>query len=443
MTTAFNKGRKGRGLTKTYIYDICLDIEGEIQGSKTGENTLRTITLTLLAICCLFLGACTEHVLIGDNGILPEGQDAGQDAADDQQADTNVQPDVQADVQPEAVPDVQPDVLPDAQPPTVTVQVDPTLQNSLVYYKTKHDEMLRLTLIGDANADATITRLKVTRHGVGSNADIQTLYLLGQDYKMLTMQEATLDQTNGTAEFTDLSIAVPAKAQVMVRLVAKLDGPAAAQHGFAVEASSDVDALAPAVVSGNFPVQGPTFVLGTTMEPELLYAFEGPSAPPDAHAGDHGVTLFAFSVTALNRRMDITNWNLFLTSNDGGLVRGSAGTFCWNWFRIMDDQNTTYAAFVDLNNEFVANGAAGAYFGIQPPLPILEPGVPMHLRIVANSTATEDAPGECFGHAYGMTLKLPGYPTDVTDADYADPLDPGQISPQSDIVGNAIKLVSP
>jgi hypothetical protein len=384
-------------------------------------------------IFVLFCAACGGSTQNGDDQVcsFPTQDSQAPDAGD-------------AQGEPEAATEVDAQHEPEARVPTLTIKLNPKVQGTTVNVNDKYIQTLWLDLEGDELEDVSTTHLNLTRSGVGQDSAIQ-LALLDQDYKMVWPLDGNLVKVDSDhkANFP-LNLKIPTKGKVSLVAIAIFSGNAAEQHTISLEAGDiGVDK---GVVQGDFPIQGPTFVLagGPNYFTQLLYEFYGP--PASTFKGGENENVLLFGARSVYYEFWFNGWGFDLVALDGGKVRGSQGTFLVKQARMLSSGvNISDGLFMDPAN--TSPGAESMSFSFSPfqlvsPI-VLEKGSNKLFDVNVDFAETEDAPGEFFGHKYRLDLHLPVSGVDLFLATFADILNPGAVEPKTNLQGPSFTIVAP
>jgi len=379
---------------------------------------------------CLFMCSCGSVVTIGDNGQLPS-TDAGEDTLAD------VQVDAPADAQSESSHQL-----------VLYVDQFPGKPGLTVNTKDKYVPMLWLNLLGDEYYDLTITSLRVTRTGKGQASSVKVI-LLDKDFKsvMSTADLQPFDPATQQVAFTGLMIKVPAMIKKSLMLVAVFDGQPAEQHALSIAQATDIT-LEKGVVMGEFPIQGPTYTMadGPDYLTQLVYDFQGVPAPVTLKGGEQHKTMLSFEARSIYYKFWFYGWGFDLTALDGGKVRGSQGTYLIKQARMLaNDAYVSDGMFMDQTK--TDPGAASMSFRFDLP----QLAFPIEVGCATNKlfdvevdlAATEDEPGEFFGHKYRLDLHMPVFGNDLFIVTFADFLNPRAVEPKASLQGSEITILSP
>lgn len=266
-----------------------------------------------------------------------------------------------------------------ATPPGMTLPRDATGVSFTVFDFTTSD------------APEALMGFEARRVGVGAASDISNVYLVDAFTGARLSTGRSVNTTTNTASFHFWpAIEIPAHTVWSVVLVGEFDAAiSGGQHAFEI---TDADAVwfdSAEAASGDFPVRGSVFTIGTHLAPRLDVRL-GASAS-EAHVGDRGVEVANFTLGATGDVIDILRVNL--------LHAGSASR----------DDLTPTAAIVDADHRpiawLTASWDAAGFLVIQP-----SPG---HLGIGDGGTTSISVFMDINGPA-GRTIRLyVEYPVDV------------------------------
>lgn len=415
--------------------------------------------LTVLVLIAVAFVACGNFGYLGDPNVdaTPQSSDAGVDAevgvdSAPQEAQADAAAEVAVDASDEADADIDSDAAFDANAeaagyvPVLTVELEPDLVSQDMYFK-KYAEVLRINPQGDSKVDLTIDELCFTHTGSGSIDEISSVVLIDEDFSRLSMNDPVPDPVTGRACFSDLNFKIQANTRPLFRLVSLNQAiVTGGEHAFSIAVPGDVVTVESVVqVKGQFPIQGPTMTMSDIV-PELIYSYAGTSSDLEFEADELDPSIYEFNANALRYQMHANAIPVFVVSRDGGLIRGSKGTFYLDRFQIWEG-NVPIGDPIELDPTTVDVGVQGVYFSLYPfngtDIFIFPPGITKKLYVTFSHPMAEDAPGEFFGHKYRLEQKLPGTYKDVLNYDFADLLDPGQVWPQSDIQGSLRRILAP
>lgn len=339
---------------------------------------------------------------------------------------------------------------PEARVPTLTVKLNPKAQGSVVNINDKYIQPLWLDLEGDELEDMTTSSLSLTRSGMGQDSSIQ-LALFDKDYNLLWPLDGNpikVDPQTHKAVFQGMKIKVPAKGKVPIVAIALFSGKPEEIHAMSLAQASDI-VTDKGVVEGTFPIQGPTFSLvdGPNYFTQLIY--ENPNGPLSGTltGGEQNGRLLEFEARSIFYEFWFYGWSFDLVALDGGKVRGSKGTFLIKQARITDGSSTYLSDGMFMNPAFTDPGAEDMSFRFYPdqlvyPI-VLGKGINKIFEVRVDLAATEDEPGEFFGHKYRLDLHMPVFGNDLNIQTFADFLNPGAVEPKTSLQGPSVTILAP
>lgn len=367
------------------------------------------------------------------------------------QADAQV-PSEAGDAQSEPEAEAGVDALhePEARVPTLTVKLNPKAKGSVVNINDEWIQMLWLDLEGDELEDVTTKSLSLTRSEMGQDSSVE-LGLLDEDYNSLMPPPqdfwTKVDPQTHKAMFQGLKIKVPAKTKISIVIITTFSGKPDEHHALSLAQAWDI-ITDKGVVQGAFPIQGPTFDLvdGPNYLTQLIYDLPGAVPPGPFTGGAQNVKLLTFEARSVYYEFWFFGWGFDLVALDGGRVRGSKGTFLIKQARMLgNDSNVSDGVFMDPAN--TDPGAESMSFRFNLP----QLAHPIELGCASNKlfdvsvdlAATEDAPGEFFGHKYRLDLHMPVYGNDLYILTFVDLLNPGAVEPKTSLQGIPVMILAP
>ena len=155
------------------------------------------------------------------------------------------------------------------------------------------------------SAGATITNLTVHRVGVGSPTDLSNVYLYKADGTRISTGR-TINSSTNNVQFNNLGQSVAPGATIGLELWGDFSSPAATggEHAFEIlDAASTVVSESGISITGNFPVRGNTFVVGTSLAGRL--DVQKGTTPTDPSIGSMDVEISNFKLTANTNDIEV------------------------------------------------------------------------------------------------------------------------------------------
>lgn len=154
-------------------------------------------------------------------------------------------------------------------------------------------------------AGATINSLTLHRIGVGAATDISNVYLYRADGTRITTGR-TINSSTNNVQFNNLNVSVAPGATVALEIWGDFSSPATTggQHAFEiVDAASTVIGESGISVTGNFPVRGNTFTVGTATAGRL--DVQKGVTPTNPSIGSMDVEISNFKLTANTNDIEV------------------------------------------------------------------------------------------------------------------------------------------
>ncbi len=160
------------------------------------------------------------------------------------------------------------------------------------------------------SADAMVTGMRFMRAGVGATSDFSNVYLYDGDGNRLTTGR-TINTTTNIVEFNSLSLTVPAGMTKSVYVYGDFSGPSSTggEHSFQLTDAASVVVTGNGTVSGNFPVRGNVFVVGTTASARV--DLQKGILPANPNIGAKNVEISNFKITANTNDIEVNQVTLY------------------------------------------------------------------------------------------------------------------------------------
>ncbi len=172
-------------------------------------------------------------------------------------------------------------------------------------------------------ADALVDGLQIRRIGVGAASDLANVYLYDGNGARLTTGR-TINSTTNVTEFNGLNMTIPAGTTKSLVIVGDFSSPTTAggQHSFEITSGGSVVIVGSGTVSGNFPVRGNVFTVGTTLAGRL--DVQKGTTPTNPNIGAQTAEISNFKLTANTNDIEVRRVTLIQT---GGISNSDLSNF--------------------------------------------------------------------------------------------------------------------